>query len=800
MRLLLTWLLVLSIFMLDCSRKAHDKGISKKKKVEAAIDSALLDEPLVSLGEEDSLYPRSHRAKLYRGSYPIVWQLIHTDLSLRLDWEKREIPGEAQLTLKPYFTPQRELSIDAKSFQIEEVRLLRPANGRILSQRYDTLKLTLVLDRYYTPQETLIVYIRYRAQPEKIGEEGSAAIGGRKGGYFINADGSRPCTPRQFWTQGEPESASAWFPTLDSPNQKTTQRLCITLDDSLVSLSNGLLISQKKLPGGFREDCWELNKPHSPYLFALVVGPFRIVKDKWRNIEVAYYMEPGWENEAQTIFGRTPQMIEFFSQRLGIDFPWPKYSQVIVRDFVSGAMENTTAVIHGDILFYDKGTALTQDREEVVAHELFHHWFGNLVSCEGWAQLPLNESFADYSEYLWLEHSRGIEEAELHRRQSQAIYLSEAIKKKVPLIRYDYKDPMEMFDAHSYQKGGLTLHLLRKMVGDSAFFLSLREYLTANAYRAADIDHLRHAFEKVTGQDWTWFFDQHFHRPDEVRVAIQGEQRGDSAFLKIFQLDYDTLRGPYRYFLRVAVFSAGGHEELPFELVGDTAFVIFRSGLRFVDVDPERLVIGRVQRKYPLSWWEYILTDGKYFLARVEALEEMQLYLSSDSEKLSRLLSVYTRGGAMWQMQVWEALGFLVDSEAVAQVLPLARQSINSPSAYVRAATWSFLLGAAQQGLISLEPWLSEIYKALGDSSTEVQNSALVALYLTDSVSAKQEAYKRLGNRSNESFLTAVGILMRLGDSLASLQLLERYPCMIEISARAQAIGLLIEAYSRYSS
>jgi aminopeptidase N len=490
-------------------------------------------------------------------------------------------------------------------------------------------------------------------------------------------------------------------------------------------------------------------------------------------------------------------MLEFFSTRLGMEFPWPKYSQVIVRDFVSGAMENTTAVIHGDMLFYDAAKALTEDHEEVIAHELFHHWFGDLVTCESWAQLPLNESFADYSEYLWLEYSRGVEAAENHRREAYSTYLAEAREKKVPLIRFTYKDPMDMFDAHSYQKGGLTLHLLRQLVGDSAFFLSLRQYLTDNAYRAADIDHLRHAFEKVTGEDWTWFFDQHFRRSDEVRLLIRGEQRGDTAEIQVFQRDYDTLRGPYLYYTQVAVNSQKGYEEIPFLLRGDTSFTIVRPSLRFADVDPKRLFIGRVTRTYPSAWWENLLTEGRYFWARTQALQEVQPYLSGDSDKLKQVLTAYSQGGPVWRAEVWQNFQFLVDSEAVSQVLPLARQAIRDTSARVRYAAWEFIVEAARQALHPLDAWASEIQAALQEESSDIRNIALSALFLIDTTAAVQEAQNRLkAGVSDDLFIGAALMLIVLEkDTTAVLQLLNRYPCFTNVATRSQSLAGFVLAY-----
>lgn len=782
-----------------CARKAQSSS-RFSGQAEDSLTSTLIQQ-LREEAQEDTLQ-RPLRARVYQGSAPMYWQLVHTDLSLSLDWARREVPGEALLILKPYFFPQKTLTLDAKAFQIEEVKLMRPSGARIEALRYDSLKLVLELDRFYSAQETLVVYIRYRAQPERLGEGQSMAISGRKGAYFINPDGKQPCVPRQFWTQGEPESASAWFPTLDSPNQKTTQRLCVTVEDTLATLSNGLRVSQEKLPGGLRRDCWELRQPHAPYLFALIVGPFRVVQDTWRGKEVSYYLEPAWESQARAIFGNTPRMLEFFSQRLGVEFPWPKYSQVIVREFVSGAMENTTAVIHGDMLFYDRDQALTEDHEEVVAHELFHHWFGDLVTCESWAHLPLNESFADYAEYLWLEYSRGPEAAEAHRQEAYATYLAEAREKKVPLIRFDYKDPMDMFDGHSYQKGGLTLHLLRNVVGDSAFFLSLRQYLLDHAYRAADIDHLRHAFEKVTGQDWSWFFDQHFRRSDEVRFLLEGRQQGDTGVIRLLQRGYDTVRGPYRYVTQLALFSTQGYEELPLEVVGDTVFTVVRAGLKAVDVDPRRLFIGEVRRTYPRSWWQVILREGRYFWARVQALREVQPFLSEDSAMLAELRAAYGRGGPYWRKEIWEALELLADSEAVRQVLPWAREAVRDSSALVRAAAWTFLVQAARQGLLSLEGWRTELQAALQDSSRSVRSAALVGLFSGDSVGGIQTAHDWLQKRPSpeDALLAGLFLLVEAKDTLALSTLMERYPCLVSAQSRIMVLRAFVLAYATMPS
>ena len=797
------------LFVAGCGKKLHHLP-----RASAAEGKPLMYGEIEQGSEEDSVPSggealRPDRARPYYGSKPIRWRLWHTELDLGLDWEKEEVYGEARLWLVPHAVPRDSLSIDAKAFTFEEVQVERPAGVQVMAQRYDTFQLHLRFGRALRPGDTLVIRLRYRAHPNLLDSlstsETDLAISGRKGAYFINARGERPCVPRQFWTQGEPESASAWFPTLDSPNQKTTQRLCITVSDTLKTLSNGLLVSSEKLAGGLRRDCWELRQPHTPYLFALVVGNFDVIRDKWRDRELYYYIEPDWASHASTIFGHTPRMIEYFSQLLGVPFPWPKYGQVIVREFVSGAMENTTAVIHGEMLFFDKSVALTDDEKEtVIAHELFHHWFGDLVTCESWAQLPLNESFADYSEYLWLHYHKGHEAAENHRRTAQLTYLSEALTKQVPLIRFEEKDPMNMFDAHSYQKGGLILHLLRNYVGDTAFFASLRAYLTQNAYKSADIDHLRHAFEEVTGEDWTWFFDQHFRRGDEVKLRVIGEVRGDTAILRIIQRGYKKDLGPYRYRLPIEVASRGGIERVSFELVGDTVVVLVRPGLLYADYDPGRLFVGSVEREYPLSWWEAMLKTAPY-LARAEALRQLTNHIEEPLIR-QRVLGTYNNSSPYWKKRIWEALEYLSDTNAIKEVIPLAENEIGSSEARVRAAAWGWVLSMVSQfqnadipgkraasspAVLNAEYWKEAAMRALQDSSAEVIQAGLIMLSLADEAQARESALELLNHPSEEIFLTAAATLIRQKASEGLQALLSRQPCLASLEARATAISLL---------
>ena len=452
---------------------------------------------------------------IYNESSKRTSDLIHTDLAVRFDWKNQHVIGKASLTIKPYFHPTNQLLLDAKGFDIHSISM----NGEDLSYDYDSLSLIIQLDREYNRDEEYIINIDYTAKPNELSVKGSAAISDAKGLYFINPTGTEN-KPQQIWTQGETEASSCWFPTIDRPNERMTQNIAITVKDEFITLSNGLLVKSIKNIDGSRTDFWEQKLPHVPYLAMLAVGDFNITTERWKDINVDYYLEDDYHQYAKSVFGRTPQMIAHFSEILGVEYPWEKYAQIVVRDFVSGAMENTTAVIHGEFVQMTDRELLDDHQDDIIAHELFHHWFGDLVTCESWANLPLNESFATYGEYIWREKGFGRMEADMHLDADLKSYLRESQRKKVDMIRFDYIDKEDMFDSHSYAKGGRILHMLRYYLGDDAFYNGLKKYLNDNAYNSVEIHQLRIAMEAVSGEDLNWFFNQWFLASGHPILAI----------------------------------------------------------------------------------------------------------------------------------------------------------------------------------------------------------------------------------------------------------------------------------------
>ena len=576
-------------------------------------------------------------ATIYRGSYTRKTDLINTRLDLSFDWDSAYVHGKATIQAKPYFYATDQLLLNANGFRINNVSLVNSYDKKPLLYTYDGKILSITLDKVYNNDQNYTVLIDYVAMPNKlkIGEDISSS--GDRGMYFINLDGKEKNKPKQIWTQGETECNSNWFPTINDTQEKMTQELNITVPNDFVSLSNGTLEFSTLNGDGTRTDSWRQEQVHSTYLTMLAVGNFTITKDKWRNKEVNYYTEPAYASTAKLVFGNTPQMMEFFSVKLGVDYPWDKYSQIVVRDFVSGAMENTSATVFYEGLNMSEGQYIDQNQDDIISHELFHHWFGDLVTAESWANLPLNESFATYAEYLWDEFKNGRDQADFKGFQDMSIYIGNKSKDNVDVIRFDYADREHMFDEISYQKGGRIIHMLRKTVGDAAFFKALNLYLTRNAYKSAEIHDLRLVFEEVTGTDMNWFFNQWFlssgHPVLDIQNAFDPERKEVSVTIRQNQ---DLSKTPlYRIPLAIDIYFNGKVERKEIVLDKQKQSFIFPVAALpdLVNVDAEKYILAEKSEVKTLQQYIFQYEHAPLFMDRLEAVI---MFLQKKEESLSK--------------------------------------------------------------------------------------------------------------------------------------------------------------------
>lgn len=698
----------------------------------------------------------------YQAANTQLTDLVHTKLRVSFDWQKQHLLGEATLTCKPYFYPQNSLVLDAKGFEIKSVEL---ATGTPLVYKYDGNKLHITLDKTYTRDQKYEVYINYVAKPNERKTGGSEAITSDKGLYFINPLGEDKEKPRQIWTQGETEASSAWFPTIDSPNQKMTQEIYITIEKNFKTLSNGSLIYSKSNANGTRTDYWKQELPHAPYLAMMAIGEFAVVRDTWKNKDVDYYVEPQYKNSAKGIFGNTPEMLSFYSKILGVEYPWEKYAQVVVRDYVSGAMENTSASLFGEFVQLSNRELLDHSMDEIIAHELFHQWFGDLVTTESWSNLPLNESLATYGEYLWFEHKLGVDEADLGLYNDLNSYLREAENKQVPLIRYHYHDKEDMFDRHSYQKGSRVIHMLRKHVGDEAFFASLKKYLTDNKFKTVEIHNLRLAFEEITGEDLNWFFDQWFLSSGHPQLSVSQQYANGKVILKVSQTQDSAYTPIYKLPLKVAVWANNQKTLHPVTITKANQTFEFPAAAepQLVLIDAEAQLLGTVQHEKSQAELIYQFYNAGKFYPKFHALQALTPK-SAEPEVLKLLQTALN--DKFWRIRSQAISAFNLNSRRFNQdkdgdkdfsdpkynpVKEKLREiALKDPKTSVRAdaiATLSSFKDAAYYPVFE---------KALQDSSYLVVSAGIDALVSQKNVQPYNKTIKALSSGTNEEVITAL--------------------------------------------
>ena len=560
----------------------------------------------------------------YKGSYTKFFDLKSTKLHVTPIFKEKILKGIAELQLTPHFYSQNKLVVDAKFMNINKVALITPTGQQPLSFTYDSLQINIKLDKTYHTNELINIYIDYTATPYL---QDSIQIEDGRGLYFINTEGKNPYKPMHLWTQGEEESSSCWFPTIEATNQKTTQELFVTIDTGFISLSNGLLIDTKINNNGTKTDHWKQDKPHSPYLFFLGVGNYYKYEDKWRDKEVSAYTFPKYKDAIAEIFKPLPEMMEFFSTKLGVDYPWDKLGNMIAYDYTSGAMENTSAILYYDRLFCNHQQLIDDNFDWIISHELFHQWFGDLVTAESWANLTLNESLADYSEYLWKEYKNGIDEADGYRNRSNEKYFRVSKYKDEPIINYNYIHPHDLFDEIRYEKGGAVLNMLRNYVGDDAFFAALNKYLTANKFSNAELSDLRKDFEEITGEDLNWFFNQWWFGTGHpiLNITHKYDATNKTIELSIQQTQTTKEAGTFRIPTKVDIYIDGKKETKVINIIDRVSTFYFAAAKapQLVNFDADKVLL--CEKTEDLSTAENIFKfyNAPKFKDKLEALEAL---------------------------------------------------------------------------------------------------------------------------------------------------------------------------------
>nr|MDQ3301086.1 M1 family metallopeptidase [Myxococcota bacterium] len=520
-----------------------------------------------------------------------VVDIQHLALVLEIDPVLRTVSGTATLRCAAIASGARVIELDAVELTIDSVTV----GGEPATFRHDGKKLRVELAKPLAAGAELVIAVAYHGVP-------------RRGLYFIGPDDGYPDKPVQAWTQGQDEDSRYWFPCIDTPNEKATSEVKVTVPAHLFALSNGVLVTDVTI-GARRTLHWRLDVPHSCYLVTLAVGDFSAIETRWRDVPVVYYVERGKEAAAERTLARTPEMLELFSKRFGVAYPYPRYSQVFVADFIFGGMENTSATTLTDSVLIDERAALDYDIDSLVAHELAHQWFGDLVTCRDWGESWLNEGFATYAEYIWREHHEGRDAADLELEDWAEMYFGEDSNRYRRTIATKlYDEPIDIFDHHLYDKGGRVLHMLRHFLGDDAFFGALAHYLGKHRHSVVESRDLARAVEEATGKNLDWFFSQWVidgaGHPD-LEVAIRWDLERRLAIVTVDQKHKVDARTPlFRIPTRVRFRIGERDVDLPLEIVEPRH--VFHLALEAEPTqaifDPGRVVLAstRVDKAEPL--------------------------------------------------------------------------------------------------------------------------------------------------------------------------------------------------------
>ncbi|MEW6604651.1 MAG: M1 family aminopeptidase, partial [Thermoproteota archaeon] len=558
-------------------------------------------------GEEDD-FRKKFELPGSKPHYPpsLSFTITHMRLAIEPDLQERSISCDQKLSIT-IIQDTDTIQLDAAELQIKSVS----AGGKLEFRSLDD-ELIVKLGKTVKEGSKIDLAIAYTAKP-------------RQGFYFVAPDKHYPNKHLEAWTQGEATQAKHWFPCIDHPQVKFSSEISVTVQQGFTAISNGRLLKVEQ-KGKKQVYHWSESNPHPAYLASVVVGKYTEIKDG----SLQYYVPAERKQDAARSFDQTPKMVKFFEEYLGTKYPYEKYSQVAVQDFVYGGMENSSCTTLTLDTLHDKKAHLDFTSDYLVSHELAHQWFGDLVTCRDWQHIWLNEGFATYCEALYWEASRGNDEFQYYVMQTADDYFEEASMRYMrPIVTKVYKHPDDLFDRHTYEKGGCVLHMLRHHVGDKHFRRSLKTYLERFANSTAETDDLRKIFELETGKSLQQFFDQWLFREGHPDLKVSFSQDGGVAKIKVEQAQSGE---PFDFSLEIKLAFARAKKTYTFRISEkESAFQIPVDGeVEWFSIDPQFKILKTLLIKAPAEMLVRQLLEGETVIERVEAARSLR-DKSSDS-------------------------------------------------------------------------------------------------------------------------------------------------------------------------
>jgi len=538
-----------------------------------------------------------------------TFDVRHIRAELTLDVKAAEVRGTVTHTITPLHPKLTAVTLDCgPKLKVRGVAL---GGGTPCEFVHEGQTLKVALDRPYEPGEAIALAVTYAGSPDR-------------GIFFIPPDPSRPDAPPAIWTQGEADETHDWLPCYDSPNDRATSELIVTAPKPMIVVSNGKLIEAREAEKTTTFH-WKMDVPHVSYLLSIAAGDFAVYRDDARGLPVEYYVPRAVdEPTARRALGVTPGLIRFFGERTGRAYPYPKYAQVAVPEFIWGGMENISATTLNDRIFRDEVAAREGDATDLVAHELAHQWFGDLLTCRTWSHLWLNEGFATYFAALAKEDAAGEDAFRIQMAATFRSYLDSDAKIRRPIVETRYADPVALFDAVAYAKGACVLHALRGLLGDDAWWAGIRRYLKDNEAKVVETDDFRKAMEAASGRDLGWFFDQWTAKAGhpELKARWRFEDADKTVRVRIDQVQATDDATP-RFRLPTTLELADGDADRSIPIVIEGAGLEFvipaPKAPRMVRIDPKGWLPAVIAWEKPAEEWTYQLAHCPDVTGRVEA-------------------------------------------------------------------------------------------------------------------------------------------------------------------------------------
>ncbi len=704
-----------------------------------------------------------------------TYHVLHYRLALSIDPARKFCSGTATIDLVPLRPALEELRLDAAELNIKSVAL----GHKELSFHSVAESLIVDLDKPYGLNDTLAISVSYSvASP-------------RKGLYFTAPDSGYPGKQLQAWTQGEPDDNHFWFPCYDFPNDKATSEVIVTVRDSFTVISNGRLVDvardSKKHTATFH---WLESKPHVSYLTSLVIGEYVEVKDSWESVPLSYYVYPNQKGNALRSFSKTSKIMEFYSTKIGFPYPWEKYAQTVVQDFIWGGEENVSATTLADGTIHDSRAHLDYSSENLVAHELAHMWWGDLVTCRDWSHSWLNEGFATFFQNQFTEFDLGHDDAAKEIMDNQnSVRNADVGDRRRPTVCNRFVNPNDLFDNRIYGKGAVVLSMLKNYLGDELFWKSIRSYAQKFAFQNAETNDFKIAIEEATGYNLSWFFEQWLYKPGypEFDVSSSWDQPSRTLNLRVRQVQkIDSATGLFKTPAEIELWVHGEPQVFRIWLSQQEEMFSFPAYQQpeLVIFDPGSRILKKVTFHKSIDEWVFQLRHAREAVDRILAVDELAWV--ADSGEVNDALKKSALEDPFWDVRR-DAVFALGDARRSHPTETLI-SAYGDRDARVRTAAITALGNYEGTSVVST---LRHAFDE--DSSYAVASAALRSLARADSVNAKSYCARALERTSRNEVIrsSALKVLSQIGDQDALRMIMSNTRYGVDRNIRIECVNIL---------